>query len=191
MRPGNDVEEEAGMNVFGRSRAAALALTATAALCFAAGAQARATSASSGCSARTLVHTNSGPVCGVTKQGQTSYLDLRYAAPPVGALRWMPPQPVHPWTSTYRATSRGRQCALPTYPQGALSKGTGEDCLFLEVQEPAQVRPRTQAAGDGRDPRRRVPRGVPRRRRRELHQEGPGHLRLHRVPPRRPRVPRR
>jgi para-nitrobenzyl esterase len=60
-----------------------------------------------GCSSGTLVHTRSGPVCGVTAKGQTSYLDLRYAAPPVGALRWAPPQPAKPWTTTYHATHRG------------------------------------------------------------------------------------
>jgi para-nitrobenzyl esterase len=92
------------------------------------------------CSPGTLVHTASGPVCGVTAKGQTAYLDIRYAAPPVGALRWMPPQPVKPWTSTYRATRRGRECAQPTFPSGGLAKGTGQDCLFLEVQEPAHVK---------------------------------------------------
>jgi para-nitrobenzyl esterase len=92
------------------------------------------------CSSGTLVQTHSGPVCGVTAKGQTDYLDIRYAAPPVGALRWMPPQPVKPWTSSYRATRRGRQCAQPSFPAGRLTKGTGEDCLFLEVQEPAHVK---------------------------------------------------
>jgi para-nitrobenzyl esterase len=93
------------------------------------------------CSSGTLVQTHSGPVCGVIAKGQTNYLDIRYAAPPVGALRWMPPQPVKPWTSPYRATRRGRECAQPSFPAGALTKGTGEDCLFLEVQEPAHVKP--------------------------------------------------
>jgi para-nitrobenzyl esterase len=93
------------------------------------------------CSAGTLVHTGSGPVCGVTAKGQTSYLDIRYAAPPVGARRWLPPQPVKSSTTTYRATRRGRGCAQPAYPGHGLSKGSGEDCLFLEVQEPAHVKP--------------------------------------------------
>lgn len=39
-----------------------------------------------------LVQTASGPVCGVTADGQTDYLDIPYAAPPVGKLRWKPPQ---------------------------------------------------------------------------------------------------
>jgi carboxylesterase type B len=61
-----------------------------------------------------------------------------YAAPPVGALR--PAQPAAPLTSTYRATKEPRECALPSYPKGGLAKGSGEDCLFLEVQKPAHVK---------------------------------------------------
>jgi hypothetical protein len=34
------------------------------------------------CSPGTLVQTRSGPVCGVTADGDTSYLDIPYAAPP-------------------------------------------------------------------------------------------------------------
>jgi len=125
------------MTFFGRRRAAAVAVVAVVALCGAAGAQAKAPA----CSAGTLVHTQSGPVCGVTSKGQTDYLDIRYAAPPVGALRWAPPQPPQPSASTYQATRRGRECAQPSFPKGGLMKGTSEDCLFLEVQEPAHVRP--------------------------------------------------
>jgi para-nitrobenzyl esterase len=126
------------MIVLGRKHALAVVLAALVSLC---GAAQMAQAKTPACSSGTLVHTNSGPVCGVTAKGETSYLDIRYAAPPVGALRWMPPQPVHPWTSTYQATRRGRECPQPTFPAGRLAKGTGEDCLFLEVQEPAHIRP--------------------------------------------------
>jgi para-nitrobenzyl esterase len=113
-----------------------LAVAAVVGLC---GAAQTAQAKTPACSSGTLVQTNSGPVCGLTAKGQTSYLDIRYAAPPVGALRWMPPQPVRPWSSTYRATRRGRECAQPSFPSGGLTKGTSEDCLFLEVQEPAHA----------------------------------------------------
>jgi Carboxylesterase family len=70
----------------------------------------RVTASSAGppaCTAGTLVHTKDGPVCGTTAAGETSYLDIPYAAPPVGQLRWKPPQPVKHWTATYQATQRG------------------------------------------------------------------------------------
>ncbi len=106
--------------------------------------QARAQTASSPppCSSGTLVQTRSGPVCGVTANGQTSYLDIPYAAPPVGRLRWRPPQPVHPWTSVQPATQTGVACPTPGYPAGSPPQaGTSEDCLTLEVQKPANLRP--------------------------------------------------
>ena len=93
------------------------------------------------CAAGTLVQTASGPVCGVTGSGEKSYLDIPYAAPPVGKLRWQPPQPVHPWTATYQATQRGPGCISPSFPSGGVQPGTSEDCLYLEVQEPASARP--------------------------------------------------
>lgn len=94
------------------------------------------------CTPGTLVQTMNGPVCGVTANGQTSYLDIPYAAPPVGQLRWKPPQPVQPWTSIYRATQRGAACPTPGYPPGSPPQvGTTEDCLNLEVETPVNVRP--------------------------------------------------
>jgi para-nitrobenzyl esterase len=134
------------MAVFGRARATvvvasvAAALTATlAALGLAV--QARGQTPGS-CTSGTLVQTRSGAVCGVTADGQTYYLGIPYAAPPVGRLRWRSPQPVHPWTSTYQATQRGAACATPGFPPGSPPQaGTSEDCLNLEVEKPASVRP--------------------------------------------------
>ena len=63
-----------------------------AALDFAAQPRAQTTKSPPACSPDTLVQTASGPVCGVTANGQTDYLDIPYAAPPVGKLRWKPPQ---------------------------------------------------------------------------------------------------
>jgi para-nitrobenzyl esterase len=78
------------------------------------------------CSPGTLVQTGSGPVCGVTASGQTSYLGIRYAAPPVGNLRWMPPQPVQPWTSTYQATQSGPGVFLTGLPRWVSAAGRHE-----------------------------------------------------------------
>jgi para-nitrobenzyl esterase len=102
--------------------------------------KAGAAAAAPACTAGTLVQTNDGPVCGTTANGQTDYLDIPYAAPPVGNLRWMPPQPVQPWTTTLEATQRGPGCISPGFPTG-VAAGTSENCLYLEVQEPAGTRP--------------------------------------------------
>jgi para-nitrobenzyl esterase len=94
------------------------------------------------CSPGTSVHTEDGAVCGTTAHGETSYLDIPYAAPPLGRLRWRPAQPVHPWTSTYRATRRGPECLSPGFPPGSPPlPGTSENCLYLEVQKPIGARP--------------------------------------------------
>jgi para-nitrobenzyl esterase len=100
--------------------------------------QAAASSTPPACTPGTLVHTGDGPVCGTTAAGETSYLDIPYAAPPVGKLRWSPPQPVKPWTTTYQATQRGAGCLSPGFPSG-VAAGTSENCLFLEIQEPASI----------------------------------------------------
>jgi para-nitrobenzyl esterase len=125
--------------------AAVLAVTAGLAVALASGAAAtpRAAASSAGppaCSQGTLVPTKDGPVCGITSRGETSYLDIPYAAPPVGRLRWQPPRPAQPWTRVLRATQRGPGCLSPGFPSG-VAAGTSENCLHLEVQEPAGVRP--------------------------------------------------
>ena len=66
--------------------------------------------------------------------GQTgvAFLGVPYAAPPVGDLRWKPPQPVRPWTGMRRATKFGAAC--PQLPAGWLPYiGWNEDCLYLNV----------------------------------------------------------
>ena len=61
---------------------AAAVVAGLAVLGFAAQPRAQTAPSPPACSAGTLVQTLSGPVCGVTADGQTSYLDIPYAAPP-------------------------------------------------------------------------------------------------------------
>ena len=139
-------KREVGMTVFGRARVAVLRGTIGAAVVATLAAlglavEARAQTPVS-CTSGTLVQTGSGPVCGVSADGQTYYLGIPYAAPPVGQLRWRSPQPVHPWTSTFQATQRGAACPTPGFPPGSPPQaGTSEDCLNLEVEKPANVGP--------------------------------------------------
>ena len=67
-----------------------------------------------------------------TGQTGVAFLGVPYAAPPVGDLRWKPPQPVRSWTGIRSATSFGAAC--PQLPASWLPYiDWNEDCLFLNV----------------------------------------------------------
>lgn len=94
------------------------------------------------CTNGTMVETEDGPVCGITSDGVTSYLGIPYAAPPVGNLRFAPPHPAQPWTTTLQAVTRPPVCPGPQGNDKVAYKPVGsEDCLKLKVQLPADTRP--------------------------------------------------
>jgi len=62
------------------------------------------------------------------------FLGIPYAAPPVGALRWRPPQPAARWSGVRDATQFAPHCAQSASPFGQAS--TSEDCLYLNVLTP-------------------------------------------------------
>ncbi|MBB5858333.1 carboxylesterase/lipase family protein [Amycolatopsis umgeniensis] len=90
------------------------------------------------CSPGTTVVTDDGPVCGVAGADVRSWQGIRYAAPPVGGLRWKPPRRSAPWTEPFAATAEGNQCAQPA---GAGPGSEDEDCLNLTVRVPAKAGP--------------------------------------------------
>jgi para-nitrobenzyl esterase len=90
-----------------------------------------------------VAHTDKGAVRGVRDKGVDSFLGVRYAAPPVGNLRWRPPQPAAPWPGVAEATAYGNRCAAAASTNGPRTEA--EDCLFVNVQRPTGVR-----AGDHR-----------------------------------------
>jgi para-nitrobenzyl esterase len=78
--------------------------------------------------------TTDGPVLGLRENGVTKFLGIPYAKPPVGALRWMPPQPVAKWTGVRRAYKFGPTCAqVTTLGPFAGPPNSNEDCLYLNV----------------------------------------------------------
>ncbi len=79
--------------------------------------------------------TENGIVLGTTSNGEDRFLGLRYAEPPVGQLRWQPPQPLPHGFGLINATQFGNHCPQPASPFGIAS--TTEDCLFLNVYTPA------------------------------------------------------
>ena len=86
--------------------------------------------------------TANGKLEGVTSpDGKVrSFRGIPYAAPPVGPLRWEPPQPVAPWTGVRKATEFGPRCMQgPIYPDMVFrDAGPSEDCLYLNVWTPGQ-----------------------------------------------------
>lgn len=92
-----------------------------------------------GSSRSVIAHTEQGLVRGTQAQGVRSFLGIPYAAPPVGSLRWRPPQPATAWHGIRDATGFAPHCAQPATPFGVAS--TSEDCLYLNVYTPTSPRP--------------------------------------------------
>ena len=57
-----------------------------------------------------LVRVDSGELQGVVDDGVVSFKGIPFAAPPVGDLRWRPPQPAAPWTGVRQAAEFGANC---------------------------------------------------------------------------------
>jgi len=83
-----------------------------------------------------------GLVSGVFDQatGVTAYKGIPYAAPPIGNLRWHPPQPAAKWSEVRLANQFGASClqktarpGLPYTQEYLASPPFSEDCLYLNV----------------------------------------------------------
>jgi hypothetical protein len=57
-----------------------------------------------------VVRVDSGQLQGVEADGVISFKGIPFAAPPVGELRWRPPQPTPRWTGVRQAAEFGRSC---------------------------------------------------------------------------------
>ena len=87
-----------------------------------------------------------GELQGVVDGGVVSYKGIPFAAPPVGDLRWRPPQPVASWTGVRQAAEFGADCMQgrfgpPPAPGAPVARVPSEDCLYLNVWRPASAAP--------------------------------------------------
>jgi para-nitrobenzyl esterase len=88
---------------------------------------------------RPIVKLHEGRLSGLVQGGVTTFRSIPYAAPPMGPLRWRPPQPAARWPGVRNADRVGAIC-----PQAynAADNGVGplpmsEDCLTLSVYAPS------------------------------------------------------
>lgn len=110
-----------------------------------------------------IVSVKAGQLQGVDKGGIAVFKGVPFAAPPVGELRWRPPQPVQPWSGVRAATAfsptayqRGtdfntfidtlingqgwgflRREGLKLLLKVAPKPKASEDCLYLNIRTPA------------------------------------------------------
>lgn len=93
------------------------------------------------------IEVDGGKITGTISEGDPgvmAYRGIPFAAPPVGDLRWKPPQPVEPWEGVFQADSYGGVspqlpyaedsfwARLPQYSPSEMS----EDCLYINVWTP-------------------------------------------------------
>jgi para-nitrobenzyl esterase len=81
-------------------------------------------------SATVSVKTPSGILRGAQSAGMRSFLGVPYAQPPVGELRWRPPQSLPAWSGSRDALQFGAECMQG---RGRAPVPMSEDCLFLNV----------------------------------------------------------
>jgi len=82
-----------------------------------------------------LVTIDTGTLEGLDTTGVMVFRGIPYAAPPVGELRWKPPQPAMHWTGVRPASQLGHNC-IQHQPYGDIdpfAAGVSEDCLYLNV----------------------------------------------------------
>ena len=90
---------------------------------------------------RPMAKVETGSLQGATEYNMNVFKNIPYAAPPVGDLRWRPPQPAASWSGTRDASKFGDSC--PQMYEKNLSTGLdlpgNEDCLKLNVFAPQRT----------------------------------------------------
>jgi para-nitrobenzyl esterase len=88
---------------------------------------------------KNVVRVESGLLAGEwnAEQSVCVFKGIPYARPPLGLLRWQPPQPAEKWSGVRPAQSFGPRCIQPNRPHHAVGyfgpEAESEDCLYLNV----------------------------------------------------------
>ena len=86
-----------------------------------------------------VVQTESGPVRGVvTPDGRAIFRAIPFARPPLGVLRWRPPEPAPPWTEVRDAVRPAPAC-LPHFVGWNRSLRTGRARTALSRHRHAEL----------------------------------------------------
>jgi len=90
-----------------------------------------------------VIETTHGPVRGAEDGDIATWKGIRYAAPPVGDLRFRRPEPPERSAGITDATSYGSACPQPAFPNMPIDLGApqDEDCLRLNVWASADTEP--------------------------------------------------
>ena len=98
-----------------------------------------------------IAQTDAGTLRGLSVGSTAAFRGIPYARPPVGELRWAPPQPPLPWQGVKDASQPGSACTqrasglVPFFKPMADAYGSAfeqppiqssEDCLYLDVWVP-------------------------------------------------------
>ena len=94
--------------------------------------------ASASIAAAKPVRVDGGSISGVAWNGSVLFRGIPFAAPPLGKLRWKPPQPVVPWRGVRPSLRQPASCLQNDYGwnHGDVLIGR-EDCLTLDVRTPS------------------------------------------------------
>jgi para-nitrobenzyl esterase len=95
---------------------------------------------------RPIATVSTGALAGAVEDDAAVFRSVPYAAPPVGPLRWRPPQPAAEWQGLKDATRFGPACLqghprglTDVTPYGGAPEPTSEDGLTLNVWAPVHM----------------------------------------------------
>jgi len=84
------------------------------------------------------IRVDGGVVRGQEWNGSMLFRGIPFAAPPLGILRWKPPQPVRPWRGVRDSLEQPASCVQPDQGWNHSDFLIGnEDCLTLDVRTPS------------------------------------------------------
>ncbi|MDB6012083.1 MAG: pnbA1 [Gammaproteobacteria bacterium] len=100
-----------------------------------------ATAIASAATSSATVTVDTGKLQGDVDGNVGSFKGIPFALPPVGELRWRPPQAAAKWQGVRKATTYGADCMQIPFPSDAAPLGVkpAEDCLYLNVWRPAHA----------------------------------------------------